>query len=143
MIFAVLARPLIKLFYGDLFLPSFTPFLILLPGVFYLWTNNILTNYLVGMKRFLVISFIACIASIFNIFLNLIFIPRYGAQGAALASTITYVIIGTLTIVAFLRTSKYKLTKFIKELAFNRSDLMLYPLFQAVSQPPVCTGRLQ
>ena len=127
-VFALLARPIIRLFYGDIFLPSILPFMILLPGLFYMWLNNALTSYLIGMKRFFVVSSISTIAAILNVCLNIIFIPSYGAAGAALASTITYILIGTLTLTAFFITSKYNVGDFIKSVQFTKNDLKLYQI---------------
>ena len=117
---------LIKIFYGTAFLPSFMPFLILLPGAFFLYVNNILSNYIIGTRHFLAMSFMASIAAILNIILNIFLIPAYGANGASVASTITYVLLGCALIVCFVRVSGLGFLDFLRRLVFRKADFELY-----------------
>ena len=120
------AKPLIKIFYGEAFMPSLRPFFILLPGAFFLYLNNVLTNYLVGRKLFLLISLITTLAAILNIGLNIVFIPPYGISGASLASTITYVLVGMAMLSSFLYFNRWDFLKFMSKLSFAKSDFLLY-----------------
>ncbi len=123
---AILVRPLIKILFGAPFLPSFAPFIVLLPGVFFLWLNNILVNYLVGMRKFLTTSAIASIGAVLNVILNIILIPTYGTAGAAWSSTITYFTLGFLSIIVFLKVSGHRLKNFLKDSICNKKDFTLY-----------------
>ena len=123
---ALVAKPLIMLFYGDKFLPSIIPFLILLPGVCFFRQNNMFSFYLVGMKRFFVISIVASLGCLINIILNCIFIPKYDFIGAAIASVITYFIVGIIYFFVFLHISKIKAKEFFKNLIIKKEDLLLY-----------------
>ena len=127
-ILGFLAKPLIILFYGKRFLPVILPFLILLPGVCFFRLNNMFSYYLVGVKKFLVISLVASLGSIMNVVLNCIFIPKYDATGAAIASVITYLIVGTAYLFAFFLISKYSFKVFLKNLVFRKEDFKLYKL---------------
>lgn len=129
-LFLVLAaRPAIDLFFGKAFHNAFWYFLLLGPGAFFLYLNNVLINYLVAMRRFLLVSSIAVAGAFLNIILNIIFIPRYDAAGAAVASTITYVCVGVFVIVAFLKVSKCGFAVFMKNFKVNPGDLDIYFLF--------------
>lgn len=129
LIFAVVAKPVIKIFYGEEFLPSIIPFLILLPGVCFFRQNNIFSYYLVGTKKFLLISLLATVGSLINVMLNLIFIPKYDGNGAAVASLITYFFMGTAYFVFFFRVSKFKLMEFLKKIMISKEDIIFYKTF--------------
>lgn len=126
---ALVARFLIVLFYGRPFLPALAPFFILLPGVFFLYLNNVLINGLVTMRRFAQISAVSVAGAFLNVLLNRALIPRYDAAGAALASTITYVAVGLAIMLVFLRASRTTFGDFIKKFSFSSQDFMLYRVF--------------
>jgi|GEM_PF-2827133 len=128
-VLALGAYPFIIIFYGAAFLPSVMPFLVLLPGAFFLYWNNILTNYLVGTQRFWVISAVSVGAAILNIALNMIFIPLWDASGAALASSITYFLVGLAYIKVFMHYGRVTQKAFWSNLRFTRDDLSLYKEF--------------
>ncbi|MEK7849982.1 MAG: polysaccharide biosynthesis C-terminal domain-containing protein [Candidatus Omnitrophota bacterium] len=125
-VLALGAYPFIILFYGRAFLPSVMPFLVLLPGAFFLYWNNILTNYLVGTQKFWVISVISVGAAILNILLNMFFIPLWDASGAAFASSITYFLVGLAYIKVFMHYGRLSPKAFWSNLRFTRDDLALY-----------------
>jgi len=86
------AKPLIRIFYTDAFIPSYLPFVILLPGVLFLTIPKILASHFVGVwgKPELLLRG-RVVAVPINIILNLILIPRYGMHGAAIASSVSYI----------------------------------------------------
>ena len=88
----VFAHYFILLFFGTSYLPGVLAFQILSLGMF-LWTlasinNNILTA--IGKPK--EVMKIIFYAAILNFGLNIIVIPRYGIEGAAVATTLSYVI---------------------------------------------------
>lgn len=87
---AALARPAVQLLYGEAFLPSVGAFLWLLPGIVLLGINTILMNYFAaeGMPPIAIWS--PAMASVVNVALNLLLLPRFGMVGASLASTVAY-----------------------------------------------------
>ncbi len=99
-LFAV--KPLIRLFYTDAFIPSFLPFVILLPGIVFLAIPKVLAAHVVGVwgKPELLLRGRA-IAVFVNILLNLFLIPRYGMYGAAFASSLAYIVEAIFFIVIF------------------------------------------
>ncbi len=87
---AVIGRWAIGILYGPAFLPSFTPLLILLPGVIAVSLTSVSAAYLAGIGK-PAFAMYASLASLgVNIGLNLILIPKWGTAGAALATTISY-----------------------------------------------------
>lgn len=87
---AVMARPLIGWMYGESFIGAVTPFLWLLPGVFFLGVQTVLAQELAarGYPIGLVLAWGGGL--ILNVVLNLFWIPRWGIVGAAASSTVAY-----------------------------------------------------
>jgi O-antigen/teichoic acid export membrane protein len=126
LLMAVTAKWLIAFVYGVAFLPALMPFMILLPGVYFLWQNDILANFLVSTRNFIAISAVAILGSLLNIVLNVMLIPGHGANGAAAASLITYVFIGGAYMGLFIRRSNRTFKSLILSIAFKKEDLGLY-----------------
>lgn len=110
-VLAVAAYPAIYLFYGSDFLPSYLPFLILLPGVFTRAPGQILGSHLQGIGRPGTVSWISGISLTLNLALNIVLIPVYGISGAALASSVSYSIRSVVTLYMFSRLSGYSLSQ--------------------------------
>jgi O-antigen/teichoic acid export membrane protein len=110
---AILAQPLIKILFGVNFLPSVLPLLILLPGIIAFGIGGVLAADLSGRGRpeFAFYSSFACL--IVNIILNIIFIPKWGIEGAALASSISYWIDTLIIILVFLKISQKPLSEIL------------------------------
>ncbi len=96
-VLALVARPAIRLVFGEAFDASATALLLLLPGMI----GNALVGPLglflsqqAGLPRLNALN--AGLALVLNLVLNAFWIPRYGAAGAAAASSITYLFIGFL-----------------------------------------------
>ncbi|MBN3040493.1 MAG: polysaccharide biosynthesis C-terminal domain-containing protein, partial [Candidatus Omnitrophica bacterium] len=128
LLLVLLAKPLINIFYGNQFLPALAPFLILLPGVFFLWQNNILAYFLIGAKKLLLISSVAAFNSLLNVALNMILIPKYDSVGAAYSSLITYILVGLANLILFVRISKIGFKGFIKKLKVTKDDILFYKI---------------
>lgn len=104
-ILALAAYPFIKFLFGKAFIPSVLPLIFLLPGVIALSISKILTADMAGrgMPQFGTYGSLASLAV--NFVLNLYLIPRWGIQGAAVASSISYVIAAFIVVVAFVKIS--------------------------------------
>jgi len=83
----------IGLLYGQEFLPSVQPILLLLPGLIFLSTATVLSQYFLSTKYPFKLTICWFLATILNIVLNFIYIPQYGMIAAALSSTITYFLV--------------------------------------------------
>ena len=77
------------------YIGSFIPFLILLPGIVIFSMDMIVSNYFLGEGKQLYNSIGAGLMCVLNLVLNLILIPKWGINGAAFVSSITY-IFGTI-----------------------------------------------
>lgn len=96
----------IPLIFGIDFIDAVYPFIILLPGVIIFTLTTILAAYFAGINRQdinLKISFFC----FFTIFIgDLILVPKYGMEGAAVASCIGYILSGVSSLYVFSKLSK-------------------------------------
>jgi len=83
----------IGLLYGQEFLPSVQPILLLLPGLIALSTSTVLSQYFLSTGYPFKLTICWLLATILNIVLNFIYIPQYGMIAAAVSSTITYLLV--------------------------------------------------
>lgn len=106
----VLAKPLIQLLFGERFLYSVKPLMILLPGIVAFSVCKVLANDLAGRGRPEFNGFAALVSLGVNIPLNLLLIPRWGISGAAFASTVAYTLAAVFSIIMFIKLSKTSLS---------------------------------
>ena len=130
LILAVLAKPLIKILFGDVFLPSVMPLLILLPGIISISVAEIICTDLAGrgMPKY---SFYSAVISLgVNIPLNLWLIPRWGISGAAFASTVAYIMSALVIISIFVKISHTSWGEIliIKKIDFQDYKNILYKI---------------
>jgi len=98
---ALVCQPVIRLLYGNEFLPAATAIYFLLPGVVIFVYTRILATYFSGNGRPLINSVISLASLAVSIPLNLILIPRLGLTGAALAITLAYTVSSLFSYVIF------------------------------------------
>jgi len=91
--------------FGKDFAGSVTPFLILLPGITIFSVTNVLAAYMTGMGKPGLNTAISFVALIITVVLNVELIPRYGISGAAVASSVSYIILSFLTLGVFVKLS--------------------------------------
>lgn len=89
-ILALLGELLITLLFGADFLPAHTALLILIPGVICLNFCAVARLVVLGLNQPISVSQISGAAFSINLVLNLLLIPLWGIEGAALSSTIAY-----------------------------------------------------
>ncbi len=88
--FALFADVIIELFFGSAFAESANVVRLLLPGVFFLNIFKVMNMDLAG-KGLPWVSLKAMLpAFLINLFCNYYFVPKYNANGAAIASSISY-----------------------------------------------------
>ncbi len=113
-VLAIMAPVLVPVVFGPPFRASITPLLLLLPGVVMFAPASILaiwfllrlgrTRYAIGLGLFsTLVTFGAAVA----------LIPSYGANGAAIATTVGYGITMILSYVLFIRTAPVRLGDFV------------------------------
>jgi len=92
---------LLPLLYGAAFSEATTLLLILLPGVYLMGLESVLVQHFnaLGLPRSIPMYWVATLA--LNLILVFALVPRFGAQGAAIASTISYAAIFGLVALHF------------------------------------------
>jgi len=108
-----LAKPLIILVFGNAFLPSVLPLILLLPGIIAFGVGGVLAADLSGRGKpqFAVYSSLACL--VIDTILNFILIPKWGVSGASIASSISYSVDTLIILIAFSKISKKPLKEFL------------------------------
>ncbi|MEK7461248.1 MAG: oligosaccharide flippase family protein, partial [Patescibacteria group bacterium] len=97
----ILAKPLILLAFGSVFLPAVWPMIIAVPGVVSLSVSKCLKIFLSSQGLPLPASYASFIAFAFNLILNIIFIPRYGLVAAAIIGSLSYIIYAAAIFIQF------------------------------------------
>lgn len=130
LILAILAKPLIEILFGEAFLPSVMPLLILLPGIIALSFPKILCADLAGRGKPIYSLYASVISLGANIPLNLWLIPRWGISGAAFASSVAYIIATLIVIAAFIKISgkSWGEISIIKKIDFQDYINILYKI---------------
>lgn len=96
----------IKVIYGDRFMPLFKPLMFLMPGILAMSTGRLLTEHFYGQGHPRGILWGSMVATPLNIGLNVFLIPRYGIAAAAAVSSLTYGLFTCWMVVEFSRRWK-------------------------------------
>ena len=87
--------------YGARFSDATIQLLILLPGIFFMGLESVLVQHFTGTGLPAIIPVFWIVTLAFNIGLNLLVVPAFGARGAAAISTLSYALIFVLVTVYF------------------------------------------
>ncbi|MCI0658387.1 MAG: polysaccharide biosynthesis C-terminal domain-containing protein, partial [Acidobacteria bacterium] len=90
---ALLAHPVIKLLYGESFLPAVRALWWLLPGIWAYGVCNQVATQLASSGMPLPAVLVWVPPLVLNLILNLAWIPRWGIQGAAASSSVAYFLV--------------------------------------------------
>jgi len=99
----VLVGPAVRLFYGHDFEGAIAATRCLLPGVFALGLNGVLMNHFGGRGMPAVTVMAPLAGLVLNVGLNLAVVPRFGIRGAAVTSSVAYVLMLAVSLGVFLR----------------------------------------
>ena len=119
---AAVSQPLIEILYGAEFSDSVPIFRLLLFGVAPFCLSVIYASFLAGIKKHEVNMKASILGLIATITLDLILIPKYGGLGAAIASSLSYIITTAYVVFRFSYISKHK---FCDLVFVRRSDLRI------------------
>jgi len=131
-IFLFFAAPLlIDFFYGQAFSETILVVRVLLPGILLFSIISIIGNTFAGIGKAIVIIKIFLPVLILNILFNIIFIPIYGAIGAAMATNISYTTGAIILLITYKKTMKttYKELLFYKKADFFFIENILLKIF--------------
>ena len=90
MILLLLGRPVVWLLFGADFIPAVDSLLILLPGVVAAGIAQVFESYFAGVNKRSYQTYSVGMAFVVGVILCIIWIPKYGAFGAAAATTASY-----------------------------------------------------
>ena len=119
----LLSGPLISLLYSSKFAASTGAMRALLPGIVAYSAARVLGNDIAARGRPIVNSYVAGISVAVNLGLNLVLIPRYGINGAAWASTVSYSLVYFVTVAIYCRIAR---TSVRSVLVPSREDATAY-----------------
>jgi len=126
---------LLPLIYGANFADATVQLLILLPGIFFMGLESVLVQHFTGTGLPAAIPWFWAITVVFNIGLNLLMVPRFGARGAAVNSTLSYALIFLLVAVYFrIKTGRGVAETFILRAHELRRLLKLQPAMTSPSK---------
>jgi len=107
--------------YGNEYSGSVRVMQLLAPGVFAMFNFKIINQDLAGRGRPDLALIVTIPGLVINIILNLFLLPRYGAVGAAISSSISYSLVGVGFLYLYSYHCKIKLRDIFK---FKRSDFL-------------------
>jgi O-antigen/teichoic acid export membrane protein len=87
--------------------PGYRPLLLLLPGMFFLNIHQILSQVIYGKGRSRQLLPLMSVALLLNLLLNLFWIREYELEGVALASTLSYTLMGGGVLLNILKTTPH------------------------------------
>jgi len=119
-VFELASRWLILIPFGQEFAGSIAPLRILLPGVLAIGLARALFSVFNALERPWVPAAIAAAGLALIVALDLVWIPRYGIEGAALASLVAYGLMAAAALVWFTRSRGGRITDFLLP---RRADL--------------------
>jgi O-antigen/teichoic acid export membrane protein len=111
---------LVRLVYGSAFTDAGVALRLILPGIVAYSVVAVLSRYIVGRGRPGIGTFVLVTGLVLNIGANLILVPRFGINGAAASSSISYGLTALLTLAVFRRLSGRGIAE---TLIIRRSDL--------------------
>jgi O-antigen/teichoic acid export membrane protein len=85
-----LSRWLVSVLYSNTFLPAVRPLQALLPGIVALSVSRVLANDIAGRGRPILNAYLDILTVATNVACNIWWIPRFGIEGAAWATTVSY-----------------------------------------------------
>lgn len=124
-LFFLVGKEVIIFFYGYEYEPSFSIIVMLLSGVIPIVLFKFISAYYLYMGKQAMTLFASIIALLINISLNFYLVPKFGIDGSAIATIISYVFVGlSLTFIFiydnpksarfFMKTSRKEITDFFK-----------------------------
>ncbi len=122
-LFVQIDKLLIRVAFGEAFLPAYLPLRYLLPGIFTLSLSKILSADFIGRGKPEVTTLASSISLIINVGLNLVLIPIYGISGAAMASSVSYSAQTAILTFIFIKTTGYHLKDLF---IIAKKDIELY-----------------
>lgn len=119
-------RWIIPFLYSGNFIPSLMPLYLLLPGVVAMSVSSILANDYAGRGRPMINVYLAGCGLAVKLILNALLIPPFGMNGAAIATSVSYIVFTLLSLLVYRSISNNSLQSIV---AIKRSDFAFYKQF--------------
>jgi O-antigen/teichoic acid export membrane protein len=116
----LVAQWLVPALYGSAFSAASTALILLLPGFFALAIETVVMNFLAGDGSPPIVYLAPLTGLVINLGANLFVIPRWGINGAAVTSSVGYIVVFLITLAFYSRWTKSGLSDVI---LVRRSDL--------------------
>lgn len=120
-ILILISKPLVKLLLGKDFGPSVEPLRWIMPGIVLFSISNILSSYIAGIGKIeknIIASSVSCIVTVV---LDLTLIPLMGVSGAAIASSISYMVFTVIIVIFYKNITSSKISDI---LFLKKSDIV-------------------
>ncbi len=121
--FILFSKYIVLIYGGSSFLPSIEPLIILLPGMVILVVPKILGALWLRKGWFFQLTLIATITSIISLISNFLLIPKFKANGAALATSLTYSFLFLIEIVLYIKYVKNNISGLFIP---TKTDIIIY-----------------
>lgn len=95
---SLLATPMVRLLFGQEFLPAVPAFILLMPAIVFLSVNTICMNFFAAINMPMIVIYSPVLAFTINIILNWIMLPWVGLSGASISSIISYGVMMVLSL---------------------------------------------
>lgn len=102
---------LILFVYGSDYLPAFTLLVLLIPGLIFSSLNGITIPFFTSRNKQSVTIMCSLFSLALNICLNIVFIPKYGAVGAAGVTTVTYSMFSLTLLIMYKKLCPFSYTE--------------------------------
>lgn len=120
---ALISHWLVLTFFGTEYSDSVEPFLYVIPGIVLFSMSKVLANDFIGRGYPEVNTYIACVTALTNFGLNVWLIPTYGIKGAAISTSVSYILDALIKSIYFSRKNKIAFGEFY---FIKSSDIQLY-----------------
>ena len=112
-ILALISDKVIYILFGKEFMEASKALMFLLPGISIFSISNILSNYMAGVAKIQYNIYSSMISFAFTMVFNLILVPRIGISGAAIATSLSYIVFTICAIFFYKKITKSKLKDII------------------------------
>ena len=123
----LLARPVIRIVYGEAFLPAAEPLLFLIPGILFLSISKILSKYICGVGRPHFIMWPTLASAVVTLGLIFPMVRIYGMDGAAITSSTAYAVAALVNLLLTVKLSAKRAMEFVVP---QRIDLQTNPFLR-------------
>ncbi len=118
----LLAPIFIPLVFGEDFTPSILILRWLLPGIILMVIFRLISGQIAGIGKPEITIYVFIPALVVNILLNLLWVPRHGALGAAWATNVSYIFGSVIYLIAYARIAKVSFKEIV---IYKKSDFSI------------------